>query len=51
MIYRAIGKAVVKLSVLYVRRRYARQIRVAIGLGAVGLGIAAYLAARDVPEG
>jgi hypothetical protein len=51
MIYRAIGKAVVRMSILYVRQRYARQIRVAVGVGAVGVGIAAYLAARNVPEG
>ncbi|HXS47592.1 MAG TPA: hypothetical protein VN756_09025 [Solirubrobacterales bacterium] len=51
MIYRAIGKAVVRMSLFYVRQRYARQIRVGIGLGAVGLGIAAYLATRNVPEG
>ena len=51
MIYRAIGKAVVKYGVLYARRRYAKQIRIGLGLGVVGLGIAAYLATRDVPEG
>jgi hypothetical protein len=51
MIYAAIGKAVVKMSAFYLRHRYARQIRIGIGLGAVGLGIAAYLAARNVPEG
>jgi hypothetical protein len=51
MIYRAIGKAVVRMTLLYLRSRYARQIRVAVGAGAVAVGIAAYLAARNVPEG
>jgi hypothetical protein len=51
MIYRAIGKAVVKYGVLYARRRYARPIRIGIGLAAVAIGIAAYLATRNVPEG
>lgn len=51
MIYRAIGKAVVKYGILFVRRRYARPIRIGVGLVAVGVGIAAYLAGRNVPEG
>jgi hypothetical protein len=51
MIYRAIGKAVVKYGVQFVRRRYARQIRVGAGLAAVAVGVAVYLANRHVPEG
>lgn len=51
MIYRAIGKAVVKYSIQFARRRYRRQIRFGIGLGAVAIGIAVYLANREVPEG
>ena len=51
MIYRAIGKAVVKFAVVFVRRRYGRQIRFAIGFGLAALLIGGYLAARDVPEG
>ncbi|HET8592235.1 MAG TPA: hypothetical protein VFL56_01110 [Solirubrobacterales bacterium] len=51
MIYRVIGKAVVKLTLWLVLDRYRRQIRVAFGVLVVGGAIAAYLAARDVPEG
>jgi hypothetical protein len=51
MIYRAIGKAVVRYGLQLIRRRYARQIRIWLGVGAVAVGIAAYLASRDVPEG
>jgi hypothetical protein len=51
MIYRAIGKAVVKFVTTYALWRYGRQLRVAAGVLLVGAGIAAYLAARDVREG
>ncbi|MEX2447209.1 MAG: hypothetical protein WD404_00505 [Solirubrobacterales bacterium] len=51
MIYRAIGKAVVRYGLQFIRRRYARPIRIGLGLGAVAIGIAAYLASRNVPEG
>jgi hypothetical protein len=51
VIYRAIGKAVVKYGLLFVRRRYGRQIQVGVGIAAVAVGIAAYLATREVPEG
>jgi hypothetical protein len=51
MIYHAIGKAVVKLVTSFILFRYGRQLRVAAGVLLVGAGIAAYLAARDVPEG
>lgn len=50
--YSLIGRAVVKLSVLYVKRRYGRGL--AIGAGAATLGVigaAVYWARRDVPEG
>jgi hypothetical protein len=49
VIYRAIGKAVVKYGFIFVKRRYGRPI--GIGLAALAVGIAAYLASRDVPEG
>jgi hypothetical protein len=50
--YELIGRLVVKYGLLYVRRRYSRQITVGTGLAAVALGIAvAYLATREVPEG
>lgn len=51
MIYRAIGKAVIRYAVLFLRQRYARPLRIGVGLAAVAIGIAAYLASRNVPEG
>ena len=51
MIYKAIGKAVVKLGVAFVRRRYGTQLRFALGFGVAALAIGAYLASRDVAEG
>jgi len=51
MIYRAIGKAVVKYVLFTVGRRYARALRVGGGAAAVVVGVAVYLAARNVPEG
>ena len=49
--YGVIGKWVVRTTLYYVRRRYKRQIRVGVGVATVAVGIAAYLASRDVPEG
>jgi hypothetical protein len=49
--YALIGKAVVRSVVVFVRLRYRRQIRLGVGLAAVAVGIAAYYASRDVPEG
>lgn len=49
--YATIGKLVVRSGLFYVRHRYRRQLRAGIGLAAVGIGIAAYLASRNVPEG
>jgi hypothetical protein len=49
--YAAIGKLVVRTVIFYVRHSYRRQIRIGAGLAAVALGIAGYLAARNVPEG
>ena len=51
MIYRAIGKAVVKMSVEFIRRRYGTQLRFALGFGVAALAIGAYLASREVEEG
>jgi hypothetical protein len=51
VIYRAIGKAVVKLAVAFVRRRYGTQLRFALGFGLAALAIGAYLASREVEEG
>lgn len=49
--YSIIGKAAVRFTIAYVRRRYSREIRIGLGLGAVAIGVAVYLANREVPEG
>lgn len=50
--YNRLGKASVKFAFRYVRRRYRRQTRIALGVGvAAVVASAAYLAAREVPEG
>jgi len=49
--YNRAGRAALRFSVAYLRRRYRRQIRIGAGLVALAVGIAAYLAARNVPEG
>jgi hypothetical protein len=51
MIYRAIGKAVVKYAAFYLGQRYARPLRIGAGVAAVVVGAALYLASRNVPEG
>lgn len=49
--YNRIGKASLRFAFRYVRRRYRREARIALGLGLVAIAIAAYLASREVPEG
>lgn len=49
--YDRLGKATMKFAFRYLRRRYRREARVALGLGAVAIAVAAYLATREVPEG
>jgi hypothetical protein len=49
--YDTFGKAAFRFAVAYVRRRYRREIRIGLGVTAVAVGIAAYLASRNVPEG
>lgn len=51
MIYKAIGKAVVKLALAFVRRRYGTQLRFGLGFVAVAIAAGAYLASREVSEG
>ncbi len=46
-----IGRLAVRYAIIYLRRRYRRPIRVGVGLAAVALGIVAYWASREVPEG
>jgi hypothetical protein len=47
MLYKALGFAVWKLGVAYVRRNYGRQLRIAAALGIVALGVGGYLATRS----
>jgi hypothetical protein len=49
--YDTLGKAAFRFAVSYLRRRYRREIRIGVGLGAVAIGIAVYWANRNVPEG
>lgn len=49
--YNLIGKASIKFALRYVRRRYRRETRVALGLLVAVAAVAAYLASREVPEG
>ena len=49
--YNKVGKAALRFSYRYLRRRYRREIRVGIGVTAVFVAIGAYLASRNVPEG
>jgi hypothetical protein len=50
--YNLLGKAAVKFALRYLRRRYRRQERIALGaFGLVIVAITAYLATREVPEG
>jgi hypothetical protein len=51
MIYAAIGKAVVKLGTWFVLRRYGTQLKVGAGALVLAVAVAAFFAARDVPEG
>ena len=48
--YNRLGKASAKFAFRYLRRRYRREARVALGLAAVAGLVAAYLATREVPE-
>jgi len=49
--YDTLGKAAVRFAFRYLRSRYKREIRIGIGVTAVFVGIGAYLASRNVPEG
>lgn len=49
--YDKLGKAALRFTVSYLRRRYRREIRLGVGIGAVAIGVAVYLASREVPEG
>jgi hypothetical protein len=49
--YDKVGKAAVRFAFAYMRRRYRRELRIGLGLGAVLIAVGAYLASRNVPEG
>lgn len=49
--YNRLGKASMRFAFRYVRRRYRRETRIALGVGVVVVAIVAYLASREVPEG
>lgn len=47
----AFGRAAIRFAITYVRRRYRRQIRVAVAIAATVLAIGGFLLVRRVPEG
>lgn len=50
--YNRLGRASVRFAFRYLRRRYRRETRIALGvLGVATVAAAAYLASREVPEG
>ncbi len=50
--YNRLGRATVKFAFRYLRRRYRREARIALGVaGVAAVAGAAYLATREVPEG
>lgn len=49
--YNRLGKAALRFSVVYLRRRYRQQIRIGAGVAVAVVGVALYLANRNVPEG
>jgi hypothetical protein len=49
--YDSVGKAAVRFALRYLGRRYKREIRIGLGIAAVFIGVGAYLASRNVPEG
>ena len=46
-----LGKTAVRFALSYLHRRYRLQIRLGLGIAVVTVGVAAYLASRNVPEG
>jgi hypothetical protein len=50
--YNRLGKVSVKFAFRYLRRRYRRESRIALGVFGAGIVAAiAYFATREVPEG
>ena len=52
LMYNTLGKAAIRFALVYLRRRYRRQIRIGVGVVAVAdRRRRVYLASRNVPEG
>jgi hypothetical protein len=49
--YDMVGRTALRFAIVYLRRRYRREIRVGVGVAAAAIGVAVYLANRNVPEG
>jgi hypothetical protein len=50
--YNRVGRASVRFAFRYLRRRYRRESRIALGVAAIAAAAAvAYVATREVPEG
>jgi hypothetical protein len=49
--YDRLGKAALSFAIAYLRRRYRREIRIGAGVAVAAIGIAIYVANRNVPEG
>jgi hypothetical protein len=49
--YNKLGKTAIRFAIVYIRHRYRRPIRIGVGVAGVAIGVAAYLASRNVPEG
>jgi hypothetical protein len=46
-----LGRVALRFAITYLRRRYRREIRIGAALTVGAVGIAIYLANRNVPEG
>jgi hypothetical protein len=49
--YNRLGKVALRFAIVYLRRRYRRELRIGAAIAVGAVGVAAYLANRNVPEG
>jgi hypothetical protein len=49
--YDTFGRVAVRFAFGYLRRRYRRELRIGAAVAVMAIGIGAYLASRNVPEG